>query len=128
MRGEGGTGEGEMGRATHYGEKREGKMGRGRTILDLLAVAGGLLKGLDDVGSSRGHEGDSRLAVLDGELDRDLEALPVLGGLGNIITDLLRGQTERADLRGKRRCRRNLTADRAEGDCNEQDTKSVESV
>jgi len=99
---------------------KEGR-GRGkqrRTILDLLAVAGGLLEGLDDVGSSRGHEGDGSLAVLDGELDRDLEAFPVLGGLGNVITDLLRGQTKGTDLRGKRRCCRNLATDGAEGDCN----------
>jgi hypothetical protein len=41
------------------------------------------------------------LTVLDGQLDRDAESLPVSGGLGDIFTDLLRRQTERTDLRGK---------------------------
>ena len=38
------------------------------------------------------------LSVLDLELTRDLEALPVLGGLGDVVTDLLGRQTKGTDL------------------------------
>ena len=38
------------------------------------------------------------LSVLDPELDGDLEPLPVRGVLGNVISDLLRGQTKGTNL------------------------------
>ena len=38
------------------------------------------------------------LSVLDLELTGDLEALPVLGGLGDVVTDLLGRQTKGTDL------------------------------
>lgn len=41
------------------------------------------------------------LSVLDGELDSDLETLPVAGGLADVVTDLLWGETEGTDLWGK---------------------------
>ena len=41
------------------------------------------------------------LSVLYGELDSDLEALPVSGGLGDVLTDLLGGETEGTDLAGR---------------------------
>uniref|UniRef100_A0A2P2KFV1 60S ribosomal protein L12-like n=1 Tax=Rhizophora mucronata TaxID=61149 RepID=A0A2P2KFV1_RHIMU len=72
-------------------------------VLGLLAVALGLLEGLDDEGGGRGDHRDLSLTVLDGELDGDAEALPVLGGfLGNIFTDLLGRQTQRTDLGSER--------------------------
>ena len=38
------------------------------------------------------------LSVLDPQLDGDLEPLPVRGVLGNVISDLLRGQTKGTNL------------------------------
>jgi hypothetical protein len=57
-------------------------------VLLLLAVAGGLLEGLDDERRSGGNNGNGSLTVLNGQLDRDAETLPVTGGLGDIFTDL----------------------------------------
>jgi hypothetical protein len=39
--------------------------------------------------------------VLHRQLDGDTQALPVLGGLGDVITDLLGRQTKGTDLGGK---------------------------
>lgn len=44
-------------------------------VLDLLAVTGGLLQGLDDKGGGGVDDGDRSLTVLDRELDGDTEAL-----------------------------------------------------
>ena len=41
------------------------------------------------------------LSVLNGELYSDLEALPVSGGLCNVLTNLLGGETKGTDLAGK---------------------------
>ncbi len=71
-------------------------------VLDLLSVTGRLLQSLDDQRSSRWHHLDGGLTVLDNQLAGDLQALPVRGGLGDIITDLLWRQTEGTDLGGKR--------------------------
>ena len=57
-------------------------------ILLLLAVSGRLLEGLDDERRGGGNDRDGGLTVLDGQLDRDAESLPVAGGLGDIFTDL----------------------------------------
>merc|ERR1712001_240019 len=70
-------------------------------ILDLLSVARGLFQGLDDEGRGRRYHRDSGLPVLDLELDRHLETLPVAGRLGDVVTDLLRGQTKGTHLRGQ---------------------------
>jgi hypothetical protein len=58
-------------------------------VLLLLAVAGRLLERADDEGGSRRNHRDLSLAVLDGQLHRHLQTLPVLRLLGDIITDLL---------------------------------------
>ena len=42
------------------------------------------------------------LPVLDLELNRDLETLPVPGSLGNVVTNLLRGQTQGTNLERQR--------------------------
>ena len=47
------------------------------------------------------ENGDDNPPVLDLELDGDLEALPLLGGLGDVISDLLGGQAEGTDLGGQ---------------------------
>ena len=57
-------------------------------VLLLLPVTRGLLEGLDDERRGGGNDGDSGLTVLDGQLDRDAETLPVASGLGDIFTDL----------------------------------------
>jgi len=57
-------------------------------VLLLLAVAWGLLEGLDDEGRSGGHNGDGGLTILDGELHGDAKTLPVAGGFGDIFSDL----------------------------------------
>ena len=48
-------------------------------VLHLLPVPLGLLEGLDDERRGGRDDGDLGLTVLDGELDGDAEALPVLG-------------------------------------------------
>ena len=84
-------------------------------VLHLLAVPLGLLERLDDERRGGGDDGDLGLPVLDGELHGDAEALPVLGGLlGDVLSDLLRGETERPDLGGERRRRADLTAGHAD--------------
>ena len=70
-------------------------------VLLLFAVTGGLLESADDEGGGGGDDGDGSLTVLDGELDSDLQALPVASSLGDIFTDLLGRQTERTDLGGE---------------------------
>lgn len=79
-------------------------------VLLLLAVARGLLQRTDDKGRSTGHDGDGGLTVLDGELDRDTEALPVASSLGDVFTNFLGRQTQRTDLGGKSGRGTNLTS------------------
>ena len=82
------------------------------TVLVLLSISGGLVELADDEGRSAGNDFHlfhdetslarySSLAVHDSELDRDLQTLPIHGGLLDIVTDLLRGlsrHTEHAAL------------------------------
>merc|ERR1719189_2693860 len=70
-------------------------------VLDLLPIARRLLQGLDDEGRGRRHHGDGGLSVLDLELHSHLEALPFAGRLGDVVTDLLGGQTEGTNLGGQ---------------------------
>jgi hypothetical protein len=80
-------------------------------VLSLLAVALGLLEGLDHQRGSGGHHRDLGLAVLDRQLHGDAQALPVLGRLlGYVLSDLLRGEPKRTDLRGERAGRTDLAA------------------
>jgi len=76
----------------------EGEVAVVDDVLLLLAVADGLVEGLHDEGGGGGDHGDGGLAVDDGELDGDAQALPVLGGLHDVLTDLLGGEAERTDL------------------------------
>ena len=78
-------------------------------VLDLLSVSWRLLQGFDDEGSSGGHDFDGSLTVLNDQLAGDLQALPVSGGLGDIITDLLGRQTKGTDLGSKGRSGTYLT-------------------
>ena len=89
-------------------------------VLHLLAVTVGLLQSLDNQGSGGGADSNLIkvflkhlvfletiysnlcLSVLDSELDGDLETLPVAGGLGNVVSDLLGGETEGTNLEWKR--------------------------
>nr|GMD64528.1 60S ribosomal protein L12 [Ipomoea batatas]GMD69453.1 60S ribosomal protein L12 [Ipomoea batatas]GME01665.1 60S ribosomal protein L12 [Ipomoea batatas] len=85
-------------------------------VLRLLPVTLRLLEGLDDKGGSGGDDRDLGLTVLNRELDGDAEALPILGGfLGNVLTNLLGRETERADFRSER----TRSSDLAAGDSDE---------
>merc|ERR1719282_877083 len=79
-------------------------------VLHLLPVPGRLLQGLDDQGRGGGNNVDLGLTVLDGQSDGDLETFPVLGGLGDVVTNLLGGQTEGTDLGSKGRGGGNFTS------------------
>merc|ERR1712002_59679 len=79
-------------------------------VLHLLPVPWGLLQGLDDQGSCGGNHRHLGLTILDGELDSDLETFPLLGGLGDVVTNLLGRQTEGTDLGGKGRGGGNFTS------------------
>ena len=68
------------------------------------------LTDLDDEGGRGGDDLDLGLPVLDGELDGDLEAFPVLRGLGDVVADLLGREAERADLGRQGGRGRNLSA------------------
>lgn len=70
-------------------------------VLVLLSVTRGLLESSDDQRRGRGDDGHGGLSVLDGQLDGDTDTLVSLGGLGNILTNLLGGQTEGTDLGGE---------------------------
>ena len=76
------------------------------TVLVLLSVSGGLVELADDEGRSAGNDLHlfhdesslarySSLAVHDSELDRDLQTLPVHGGLLDVVTDLLGGLSDK---------------------------------
>lgn len=60
------------------------------TVLDLLLITRRLLQSLDDERRSRRHDVDLGLTVLNGQLDRDSQTLPVTGILGDIFRNLLR--------------------------------------
>ena len=82
------------------------------TVLVLLSVSGGLVELADDEGRSAGNDFHlchdestlmhySSLTIHDSQLDRDLQTLPIHGGLLDVVTDLLRGlsrHTEHAAL------------------------------
>jgi hypothetical protein len=62
-----------------------------RTVLDFLAVAWGLLEGLDQESRGGRNNGNISLSVLYGQLDGDFETRPLLGGGSDIFTNLLGG-------------------------------------
>ena len=76
------------------------------TVLVLLSISGGLVELADDEGRSARNDLHlfhdetslarySSLAVHDSELDRDLQTLPVHGGLLDVVTDLLGGLSDK---------------------------------
>lgn len=85
-------------------------------VLILLAVTDGLLEGTDDQGGGRGDNAGDSLTVLDGQLNSDAETLPVLGGLGDVLTNLLGGETKGTNLGGKSGGGTNLTTGGTEVD------------
>ena len=71
-------------------------------VLNLLPVPGRLLQRLDDEGGGGGNHGAGGLSVLHLQLHGHLQTLPVAGGLGNVVSDLLGGKTEGTNLKWKR--------------------------
>ena len=61
------------------------------TVLVLLSVSGGLVQLTDDQRRGAGNNLHSRLTIHHGQLDGDLQTLPIHRSLLDIITDLLRG-------------------------------------
>lgn len=59
------------------------------TVLLLLPVSRWFLESFDHERGSTGHHFYLRLSVLDSQLDRYFQPLPVLSCLRNVITDLL---------------------------------------
>lgn len=70
-------------------------------VLFLLTITRGLLQGLDDHAGSAGLHLKGGNTVGNSELNTDTEALVVKSGLGNIILDLLSGDTEGTNLLGQ---------------------------
>lgn len=93
------------------------------TVLLLLLITHRLLERLDDQCGRTRHHLDRSLTVLDRQLDGHAQTLPVLGGLGNVLADLLGRQTERTNLGRERRTASNLTTDGAEVDFGERVSK-----
>ena len=69
------------------------------------------LESLDNKGSGGGDNLDGGLPVLNGQFDGDLQTFPVLGGLGNVVTNLLGRQTQGTDLGGQGRGGGDLASD-----------------
>lgn len=73
----------------------EGHVAIVHDVLGLLVVALRLRESLDHQSGNKGHHQNLGLAILDGELDNDTKALPLLRCLlGDDLTDLLGGQTQ----------------------------------
>merc|ERR1719391_215328 len=85
-------------------------------ILHLLPVPRGLLQGLDDEGSGGGNNRDGGPSVLDLQLNRHLQTLPLGGVLGNVVTNLLGGETQGTHLGGKGGGGSNLSSDGSQVD------------
>ena len=111
---------GSHGAGTHdAGNADEVVLGDVAVVLDvllLLLVTDGLVEGLDDESGSAGDDLDGGLTVLHDELAGDTETLPVLGSLGDIITDLFGVETEGTDLGGKSGTGGGLTTDNLDED------------
>ncbi len=58
-------------------------------VLHLFTVAFGLLQSFDYHGRSCGHNLNRGVTILADKLDSNVHALPCLGGLGDIVTNLL---------------------------------------
>merc|ERR1719351_198903 len=85
-------------------------------VLDLLAVTWRLLQSLNDkCGCTRYHIHFS-LTVLDSQSDGNFQAFPVLGGLGDVITNLFGRQTQRTNLGGQGRSGSHFTTNSTKAD------------
>merc|ERR1719411_564448 len=82
----------------------------------LLPVPGRLLQRLDDEGGGGGNHGAGGLSVLHLQLHGHLQTLPVAGGLSNVVSDLLGGETEGTNLGCKGRGCADLASDRSQVD------------
>ncbi|GIX64490.1 60S ribosomal protein L12 [Babesia caballi] len=86
-------------------------------VLHFFPVAQGLLQLLDQQRRGGGLDLDLGLPVLDGQLDGDLDALPVGRLLGDVVAHLLGRHTEGTELGGEDGGGRDLTAELAEVHC-----------
>merc|ERR1712105_135268 len=80
----------------------EGNIAAVFDVLDLLAVTWGLLEGADKQRGGAWNHAHRRLTILDRQLDSDAETFPVLSRFGDVITNLLRRETERSNFRSER--------------------------
>jgi len=85
-------------------------------VLDLLAVTRRFLESADEKSRGAGNDADGSLTVLDRQLDGDAETFPVLGGFGDVITDLLGRKTEWSNLRSKGGSGSDFTTDGTKAD------------
>lgn len=95
---------------------REGDVASVLDVLDLLAVTRGLLQGADEARCNGGCHANGGNTVLHLQLAGDLQTLPVLGGLHDVLTNLLGVETEGTNLGGKGGSSGHLTTDRAHDD------------
>lgn len=65
------------------------------TVFDLLAISGRFLQSLDDKGCCTGKNRNLCLTILDCQLNSHFESLPVLGCLGNVISNFF-GRLDKA--------------------------------
>ena len=70
-------------------------------VLFLLTITRRFLKSLNDQASSGGFQFNSGNTIGNSELDTETETLIFKGSLGNIVLNLLSGDTERTNLLSK---------------------------
>lgn len=80
-------------------------------VLYLLSISWGFLKGLEHEGCGGGEDGNEASSVLNHNFDVNLDSFPCGGGLLDIFTDLLGGETDGAALGGEGSGSSNLSAD-----------------
>ena len=85
-------------------------------VLDFLAVTWRFLKSLNDESGSTRYHIHFGLTVLDGPSYGDFQAFPILGCLGDVITNLFGGQTQRTNLGGQSRGGSDFTTDSTKAD------------
>lgn len=95
--------------AGNIDDRLEGQVAVVLNVLLLLAVARGLLQGLDDHARSRRQNLDGGGTVLHSQLDADAQASIISRRLDDVVVDLLGGDTERTDLLGEGRTSTFLT-------------------
>ena len=118
------------------------------TVLHFLPVSRSLLERLDDEWCCRGDDVNFRHAILNGQLHGHFQALPVLCGLGNVLSYFLGSlwtqehtrkmnkmikkngskimsayQTQRTDLRGEGCCCSHFSTNCSEANCAKNDKR-----